>query len=115
MTVPCLRPDSPRDLSSFETRRERAMYTALVEIRALSEQYAYSPATGDVHDRSITYAELICRLHSKAREAVLAATDPVINWPRPDWYEPAHGRPVDGPGMRGDDALPCDVEKGDAS
>ena len=105
--VPSMRPDSPRDMSSFETARERAMYTALVEISAITEAYAYAAAPGDVSARALAYVELIGRAHSKARAAVAAATDPVITHPRPGWYEPAHGRPVpDGPGMRGEDVLP---------
>lgn len=110
MTVPCLRADSPRDLSSFETRRERAMYTALIEIDALTSAYAYAAAPGDAVERAVAYVELICRAHSVAHAAVRAATDPVITNPRPSWHTPAKGSM---PGIRGEDVLPCDVEQGD--
>jgi hypothetical protein len=105
-TLPCMRPDSPRQ--------------TIIDRLVNAQGYLGSAQS----QRAPSDDAIICQCIDNARRSVIdvihelergGAIDPVITWPRPDWYEPAHGRPVDGPGMRGDDALPCDVEKGDAS
>jgi hypothetical protein len=105
MTVPCLRAESPRQTIIDRLDKAQGHLGAAQMQRIPSDDKIIGGHIDDARDI----------LLDVLRELRRAAADPVITWPRPDWYEPAHGRPVDGPGMRGDDALPCDVEKGDAA
>ena len=107
--LPCMRPDSPRQ-NADPVRT--AMDLAWAEVNALDGWHADDDLEAVGYSRAIRDAlSIIHRLGGRDGLALLAA-DPVITWPRPIWYEPAKGRP---PGLRAEDVLPCDVEKGDAS
>jgi hypothetical protein len=120
--LPCMRPDSPRQ--TIIDRLENA------QAHLGAAQMQHSPSddkiiAGHIDEaRSIVLATIpaIRRMAADIEQARKLLTDlsgkahdPVINWYRPPWHTPAHGRPVDGPGIRGDDALPCDVEKGEVA
>ena len=123
--LPCMRPDSPRQ--TIIPRRERrlrfinsfghrALRVGAAEMLVIvGDDWLTDEQLDDIaryHVDEETRRKRQNRANRAIQEARQKAPDPVITWPRPIWYEPAKGRP---PGLRAEDVLPCDVEKGDAS
>ena len=96
MTGPCLRPNSVID------RLERAQgHLGAAQVQRIPSDDQI--IAGHVDDARDILLDVL-------RELRRQAADPVIDWPRPSYYQRAKGRPVpDGPGMRGEDSLPEDV------
>jgi hypothetical protein len=112
-TLPCMRPDSPRQTIIDRLEDAQAHLGAAQMQRSPNDDKIVAGHVDDA--RAIVLATIpkirrmaadIEQVRKFLTDMSNAAHDPVINWYRPPWYEPAHGRPVEGPGMRGDDALP---------